>query len=382
MNNIFAVGIFLAFFLQFLLLKKKHRVLPDVILAAWMFFIGLHLLSYYIYYLGYWEKYPHLTGIHHPFPLLHGPFLYLYVRFSLRRHPHFNWRDYAHFLPAILSYLYMIPYFFFYSVAQKRMVDSGQSTDFMVFMYVSLVAFIVSGIVYPILAFRLTGRYQKMLHENFAFLEKISLNWLRYSIGGLLGIFLTVCLFSILEHLLGLRFNFNVDLIYYTQIILFIFFVGYFGIRQEGYILGLTPIVNSHHVQANQAVIAQVSERNDFATKIDKLTRLMETEKPYLDYGLSLAKLSYLMQWKPEILSEVLNSSLHQNFFDYINKYRIEEFKIKCLDMEQKHLSILGLAYECGFNSKAAFYRAFNKFEGVSPTTYISNVSRKVRPFS
>lgn len=81
------------------------------------------------------------------------------------------------------------------------------------------------------------------------------------------------------------------------------------------------------------------------------------------------------MKAKPEIISEVLNSSLNQNFFDYINKYRIEDFKIKCLNKENKHLSIMGIAYECGFNSKAAFYRAFNKFEAISPTAYISKVS-------
>jgi len=90
---------------------------------------------------------------------------------------------------------------------------------------------------------------------------------------------------------------------------------------------------------------------------------------------LNLARLSNLMKTKSEIISEVLNTSLNQNFFDFINKYRIDEFKLKCLSNENKHLSLMGIAYDCGFNSKAAFYRAFNKFEGMSPTAYISLVS-------
>jgi AraC-like DNA-binding protein len=101
----------------------------------------------------------------------------------------------------------------------------------------------------------------------------------------------------------------------------------------------------------------------------------MQQKQPYLDPELNLAKLSSLMKTKSELISQVLNSSLNQNFFDYINKYRIEEFKIKCLSKENKHLSVMGIAYDCGFNSKAAFYRAFNKFEGISPTAYISTVS-------
>jgi AraC-like DNA-binding protein len=103
---------------------------------------------------------------------------------------------------------------------------------------------------------------------------------------------------------------------------------------------------------------------------------LMKSQQPYLDPELSLAKLSHLMQVKPETLSEVLNSYLNQNFFDFVNKHRIDDFKVICLDKDNKHLSIMGLAYECGFNSKAAFYRAFNKFEGISPTAYISKVSQ------
>lgn len=101
----------------------------------------------------------------------------------------------------------------------------------------------------------------------------------------------------------------------------------------------------------------------------------MEEEQPYLDPELNLAKLSNMMGTKPELISEVLNSSLKQNFFDFINKHRIEDFKIKCLSEENKHLSIMGIAYDCGFNSKAAFYRAFNKFEGSSPSAYISKGS-------
>ncbi|MGM0738818.1 MAG: AraC family transcriptional regulator, partial [Bacteroidota bacterium] len=84
MNTVFTIGIFLCFFLQFLLLTKKQASTSDRILAVWMFVIGLHLFSYYLYYLGFWEKYPHMSGIHHPFPLLHGPFLYLYVLFSMK----------------------------------------------------------------------------------------------------------------------------------------------------------------------------------------------------------------------------------------------------------------------------------------------------------
>ncbi len=102
---------------------------------------------------------------------------------------------------------------------------------------------------------------------------------------------------------------------------------------------------------------------------------LMELQKPHLDPLLTIARLASQLKIKPEQLSEVLNSTMNQNFYDYINKHRVEEFKLQCQNPDNKHLSILGIAYECGFNSKAAFYRAFKKFENTSPTNYKSMVS-------
>ncbi len=107
------------------------------------------------------------------------------------------------------------------------------------------------------------------------------------------------------------------------------------------------------------------------------LTEFMKQQRPYLDPEVTIAVLSAQLKVKPEFLSEILNAVLKQNFFDFINKYRIGEFKNKCLKASNRHLSIVGMAYECGFNSKAAFYRAFKKFEGISPSAYISQVSQK-----
>jgi len=101
----------------------------------------------------------------------------------------------------------------------------------------------------------------------------------------------------------------------------------------------------------------------------------MEQEQPWLDPEITLGKLSGMLEVRPDFLSEVINKALNRNFFDFINHYRIEEFKTQVLRADKRHFSILGLAYECGFNSKASFYRAFGKFEGLSPTQYIQQVS-------
>ena len=155
MNIIFVVGIFLSLFQFVLLLNKKSKSIPDKVLATWMLVIGIHLASYYLYHLGYWDTYPHLVGITVPFPLFYGPLLYLYVLHSLKSETALGKKDYIHFVPILMSYLYMIRFYFFYSAEEKRLVDMGEIDDFDSFTNVLLVSFILSGIGYTLVSYQL-----------------------------------------------------------------------------------------------------------------------------------------------------------------------------------------------------------------------------------
>ena len=123
------IGIVLSLFLGILLFSKKDKGLTDNILSIWLIVIGIHLAGYFIYYKGYWEIYPHLIGVTAPLPFLYGPFLYLYVVYSIKSENHLQKVDYLHFSPALISYLYMIPFLFFYTAEEKVLVDKGLVDD-------------------------------------------------------------------------------------------------------------------------------------------------------------------------------------------------------------------------------------------------------------
>jgi AraC-like DNA-binding protein len=96
----------------------------------------------------------------------------------------------------------------------------------------------------------------------------------------------------------------------------------------------------------------------------------METEKPYTDGDLTLQKLARKLLISPHHLSQTLNERLRQNFFDFVNSYRIEEAKRRLVDPAKKHYSILGIAEEVGFNSKSAFNVAFKKHANMTPSEF------------
>jgi AraC-like DNA-binding protein len=375
MNTVFIIGIFLSFFLQFLLLAKKDKSVADKILAVWMFIFGVHLFSYYIYSLGYWEVYPHLVGITNPFPLLHGPMLYLYVLFSLRSDRRFTRIDMLHFAPFVLSYVYLSRFYLFYTTEQKAMIDRGELDDYSGFMTLSLIAFFVSGFTYTIISYRLLGRHQSMINENFAFRESINLNWLRYFIWGIGIIFGGAITVEILRDGLGVDFGFNADLILYSLIILFILFLGFFGIRHQDVFTG--GYVNEERIVESRTAgeYARSGLKEEDALKYHRrLTELMKSEKPYLEPKLTLSTLAGELDISPNHLSQVINQYEGKNFFDFVNSYRVEEFMQRVADPANRNFSILAIAFDSGFNSKSSFNEVFKKITGKTPSKYMAGV--------
>lgn len=111
---------------------------------------------------------------------------------------------------------------------------------------------------------------------------------------------------------------------------------------------------------------------NDSASResAGRLAAFMEREKPYLDFELTLQKLSLQFEVPEKELSVLINHHLGKHFFDFINEYRIEEAKSILEDSSKKGLTILEILYQVGFNSKSSFYTAFKKITQQTPTQY------------
>ncbi len=102
---------------------------------------------------------------------------------------------------------------------------------------------------------------------------------------------------------------------------------------------------------------------------LKKLIYLLETEKIYLEESISLQVLSERLSIHPNHLSRIINERLNKNFFDLINSFRIEEAK-RQLQQPGSEKTILQISYDVGFNSKAAFYRSFSRYTGMTPSQY------------
>lgn len=103
-----------------------------------------------------------------------------------------------------------------------------------------------------------------------------------------------------------------------------------------------------------------------------QLLQLMIEEEPFLNPQLSLRSLSDQIGLHPNQLSWLLNEGFGKNFNEFVNTYRIQHFKRLALDPKNAHISIIGLAYESGFNSKTVFNTRFKKETGITPKAFLN----------
>jgi AraC-like DNA-binding protein len=376
MEYILIIGTFESIFLLLLLLGKKNKSLPDYLLGVIFLLYAISIGSVYLELQNIKNNFSlsAITNISWIFLFLHGPALWFYIK-SLSD-PEFRFKPLylLHFVPFIFFSVFQYFNFISLSVPEKITFLENDLFKEQVSYKITVLAIGVSTISYNIWALNLIRRRRDKLMQQYSKIEDIDLGWLRaLTVAALISYSVNVALFNLdlIFHFATYKFLMFLTNSFAT---VYILFLGYFGIRQGNIFINSAERSREPGGEPalNETSSPVKAKDEDF---IKVLIRKMEEKQPYLDPDITISRLSELLNVKMEYLSEVLNSQLNQNFFDFINKYRVGEFKNQCISKVNSHLSIMGIAYNCGFNSKASFYRAFRKFEGISPSAYIEKVS-------
>ena len=127
------------------------------------------------------------------------------------------------------------------------------------------------------------------------------------------------------------------------------------------------------HIGQSVLTTTTLLNENEIEHYLQQLKQLIEAEKMFTDPLISLRQLAEKMELHPNKLSWLLNEHINKNFNEYINTFRLETFKAKALNPKNSHLTLLGLAYESGFNSKSAFNAFFKKMEGMTPRAWVKS---------
>ncbi len=112
----------------------------------------------------------------------------------------------------------------------------------------------------------------------------------------------------------------------------------------------------------------------DQPTLYIRLSTLMHQEKLYLNPDLSLKELAVRLHTNTRYLSQVINTLSGYNLQHYINSFRIKEVKLKMASGTYSHLTLYGIAQQCGFKNKSTFYKVFRESTGETPKDYVRKV--------
>ena len=309
--------------------------------------------------------YPFLRSLPEPFLLLIGPFFYEYIyRLSGDRHP--IQRVFLHMLPFVLVAAGLV---FMMTTAPKI-----EPNDLVHTVAVVWLAIYIHFWVYFFLNRQALHRYQNRLKATRSAMEGVYQSWINYCLNALLICYSVLGILFFLQHgHIFLPINRSLALILAAMI----YCIGYRILVQPDL---FTQTVG----EANELTTDQTAEkyrksglrRETASNEREKVLHYMATHKPHIDPDLDLKKLADMLQLSPHHLSQVINREMETNFYDFVNGYRVDEAKGLLSDPSKRHLTVIQIAFDAGFNSKATFNRMFKKLTQQTPSQFRRNSAR------
>lgn len=407
-----AQGLFLTITL---LAWRKGNRRANVVLSLTFALMTLALWNAFLNTSGLYRNITATIRLYDALRLLTGPLIYLYVREMVVRP--LRGRDWLHVLPAVINVVWLIPFFFSSDAVKIQFMEQtleGISQEYVLFSALRP----WYTLVYIGVSLRLLHDYSRRIRERFATLEPVSLQWLWNIVLGLAVLTFFIALAGIGAVLGIIRPN-QINHAIAIVAAFWMYGLAYFALQQtvvyssELRQLLAEPITAPPLAQAAQKLLRETpfqtqrfllqqpmfpqeirGERASIvlpntelpntdeaqmqnlsavepaiAEYVEHLKRYMEDHKPYLDNQLNLQKLSDVSGIPAYKISELLNQHIGYNFFNFVNRHRVEEWK-RLVRENPTAATIQELAFQVGFNSKSSFNAAFKKHTGQTPSEY------------
>ena len=381
----------LILFISLLVIGKNGKGLSDYIFLIWMFLLLINVTTFIII-IRY--NYPSslmgrmLVEVTESSVFLHGPVLLFYTLSITTNTFRLGFRQLLHTIPFALCLGILIA-----GINFSGGVSNSTRQVLTIIKMISLLAYAITVIIQ-------LQKHRNRVEGIFSNTESKYLDWLRFLAWGIIVVWFIATMGLILYDFFGFDIPQYGGLAGNFAVCGLIFLIGYYGVRQEAIFnfvkkddVGISPEEISlislpqvnYHTEVRKAMLIEESLTDSVLNDKYKnsglsvqnslvlfktLTTLMQEKKPYQDSELTLYSLAKQLNIHPNHLSQIINQHNNQNFFDYINEQRVNDVKEALLSKKYDTYSLLGIAFEFGFNSKASFNRAFKKFTGITPSEY------------
>ena len=365
--------------------ENKSNLLLSVFILLCAFYIAPFMFGY----AGWYSKQHYRDFLFYvPFQQLFllPPVLYFYIKTLLDKSFQFSTKDYIHFLPATIYLIYSFIIFIVDKVILNEyyFYSDGKDKDFS-FWY--QIAGLFSLAFYLSRSLRTYNSYKIMTYNSVSFAESVMFKWAKR--------FLTAFLMLIIIRILFFMINpewdeFGKKFWYYVSFSVLFYYVSISGYTNS--ILSATSFKDStinpnadikleaDNISETEFTNNTKEEKNkvqDLDMWKEKIETLMCNNKMYENPQLVISDISSKLGTHSKKVSQVINQGFNMNFNDFINHYRITYFLQKIQGGEHNIQTFLSIAFECGFNSKSTFNRAFKRATSLNPKEYIEKYYKK-----
>jgi AraC-like DNA-binding protein len=359
-NFYFLFAVLQGLILTVIILGQKKFRLPNLYLGLLIFFFSLSLLHLVL------EESIHIFNAKFPIPMdfsmAYGPLAYLHVLSIKSPNRRFRKKDLIHFLPSLLIDGIFYSAMFIYLGNRVDWAYDNITTIQTIGLTTGILG-LVQLTIYSLLINK-EARAARSGLKDFAGIKRwmkiIYSSWITFIV--LLLIAITIALFNV-EQL-----DENSELLYkpFSLILgLLIYGLGYL------YLLKYMKLIGPYMDRMTKISLTE----DEIVNKKEVLLKHLQQHRLYEEATLTLAKLAKSLDWPITDVSFVINDGMATNFNDFINQLRVARFQQLVVLPENKKYSIVGLAQQVGFSSKASFYRAFKKETGTTPTAFLKENS-------
>lgn len=367
---LYALLLFLLFFISlFLFTSDRGKRISNILIGAFFLAIFLNLADSFLLLKQVYFAYPSWALWGSSMILLFGPLLYFYTASVIYKDFGFTGKKLIHFLPFV----------FFFIATEIAYLSAGHGKELEILqgiynrrlpssVYIFSILFYLHFIVYLVMAYRSVKQHQKIAANVYSNAQKVTMNWLLMNIWFFLFIIIMGAVNSYLSFQSLSNAYFLVLGIMIFVLLLFIVFILFKALRNPG----MFSVWEEKELEeaGNVKYAASAVAADEKKTILLKLQEHMAANKPYLEPDLTLDQLAAQLSVRPKILSQVINEMAQQNFFEFINHYRIDEAKRLLTNPKDKKITVLEVLYEVGFNSKSSFNTLFKKETGLTPSEF------------
>lgn len=355
-----------ALFFSALIFSKKDKTAADKVLVVWLLTLSAQLFITSLTSTDF-PKFSHLLGNETLFYLFQPIFLYLYVKTMVGKLRSLK----TFILNIILTNIIELGILIFLWISSKSEFQDLQG-DLSMLVFITFILITIGYFVYNIYSsYQELMKYRNDMLQIYSYREQVDLHWLCR----LIVYFIVIAVFVFPLDLVFNHNNHSILLAKYIfpfTLVAFIYFLGHWG-HLQGKVLSLSDLKNegSHPYHGLLSFNTPTEGNIQYQEELELLREVMETQKPFLDPELSILELAELVNIHPQLLLEIITQELQSNFFEFINTYRINEFKQKAIDPAYQHHTTEDLAMSCGFKSKLSFHRIFKDNTGFTLENFI-----------